>query len=307
MGARPTSYKRGGGFLDGVDATIVDYVFTDEFNGEPFKPHKIKGPDGKPTDAPHNLYCFLTVQVDGAEEPTTTTIKVGNWDDWNVSEDGKTIWDASFETVEEAEENDAKARQIASGSAFGKLMASVCEAGFPMSLLPEARNNFEAIVGARVRFVQRKDEERTKKFGQRKSKDGKSYDRKDLVVDQVYSYEGSEEQAPAAPAPAKKPAAAAKPGVKAPAKGAPKAPAFDLDAETSATLKDILAAAKGAPVKKNNLSMAVLKVRMNDKNREAIRKRIFDDAFLKLQDGWTYNQPKGTITLAEETEEEASE
>ena len=42
-GARPSSFKKGGGFLDGVDLTIVDYQFTDEFNGQPFKPGKIKG------------------------------------------------------------------------------------------------------------------------------------------------------------------------------------------------------------------------------------------------------------------------
>lgn len=311
MGARPTSFKKGGGFLDGVDVTFVDYQFTDEFNGEPFKPGKIKDDKGKLIDKPHNVNAFITFQVDGAEEPTTTTLKVsGNFDDWAISDDGHAMWDASYETIEEAEANDADAKQLPAGTAFAKFVTSFVEAdatGQLVESLPEARIDYSALIGARIRTVQKTDAERTKKYGQKKSKNGKSYDRKDLVVEQIYSFGEEAEQAPA-PTPAKaipKPAAkavATKPAAKptpAKAKGKPAPapePEFDLDAETSSALKEVLQAAGGS-LKKGQLSMKLLNARMQHPEREAIRKRVFDDEFLASVDGVSYDKAKGTVTL----------
>ena len=305
MGARPTSFKKGGGFLDGVDLTLVDYQFTDEFNGEPYKPGKIKDAKGKLIDKPHSVNAFITFQVDGAEEPTTTTLKVaGNFDDWNISEDGHAMWDAEYETIEEAEANDDTAKQLPAGTAFAKFISSLVDAGFPVDLIPEHRIDYSSIIGARFRTVQRVDVERTKQFGQKiNKKTGKGFDRKDLVVEQYY---GEAETSAAAPAPAKKtatkPAAAkatARPAAAAPAKKTTKpaaAPAFDLDAASSEALREVLSA-NGNSLKKSQLSMKILSARMNDPNREAIRKRMFDDEFLGSVEGVSYDKAKGLVTL----------
>src|SRR5213593_1624882 len=109
MGARPSSFKKGGGFLNNVDGTFKGYQFTDEFNGEPFNP-KAKGKDGKPRF--HSLYFVPSVRVDGADEDVTTTMFVGGFDDWNVSNDGLTIWDSSYDTEEEAIEAGEAARSV---------------------------------------------------------------------------------------------------------------------------------------------------------------------------------------------------
>ena len=61
MGARPSSHRKAGGFLNGVDGTILDYQFTDAFNGEPWKPGKVKDKKtGKIKDRFHTLYGVLS-------------------------------------------------------------------------------------------------------------------------------------------------------------------------------------------------------------------------------------------------------
>ncbi len=279
-GARPSQFKKGGGFLDGTDLVIRDYQFTDEFNGEPFKAGKIKGQDGKTIEKPHTLNCLLTVRVDGADEDTTTTLKVaGNFDDWTVSEDGYTI-----EPTEEGKE-------LAAGTAFAKFISSLCEADPRVeALLPEDRINYQGIIGIRLRTVQRKDDERTKKFGQKiDKKTGKGYDRKDLVVDQVYELPGS------APAPASSKKTAAAPA-KGKGKPAPAAESENLEQLSKDTLVSIIADA-GGEIAKSKLSMKVLTKLMQHPLREDVRKQVFSDAFLALEDGWTYDKAKQLVSI----------
>lgn len=289
-GARPSSFKKGGGFLDGVDLVIKDYQFTDEFNGEPFKPGKIKGSDGKPIEKPHTLNVLLTVRVDGADEDTTTTLKAaGNFDDWEVSEDGYTIT-----PVEDGKE-------LAAGTAFAKFISSLCEA--PLAgggentieqLLPEDSINYQSIIGTRLRTVQKTDDERTKKFGQKvDKKTGKKYDRKDLVVETVYELSGAE---PAKPAKSKG-GKANPPSKTAKGKPAPAANAGeDLDTLSKTTLIEILADAGGS-IAKSKLSMKVLTKLMKHPQREDVRKLIFTDDFLAQEDGWSYDKAKQLVTL----------
>lgn len=279
-GARPSSFKKGGGFLDGVDCVIVDYQFTDEFNGEPFKPGKIKGSDGKPMDKPHSLNVLLTVRVDGADENTTTTLKAAkDFADWTVSEDGHTV------TPNEDGAN------LAAGTAFAKLISSLCSVGgFDENLLPENEINYEAIIGYRVRLVQQVDEERTRKYGQKKDKkSGKAFDRKDLVVDQVYGV--------AEPAPKSK-GGKANPPSKSAKKTAPVVEAEEVDVEqlSKDTLGSIVADAGGS-IAKSKISMKVLTKLMQHPNREDVRKLIFTDEFLALEDGWKYNKAKQLVTI----------
>lgn len=295
MGARPSSFKKGGGFLNGVDGTWVDYQFTDEFNGEPFRPGK--DPKTK-KEKFHALYAVITVQVDGADEPVTTTLFVGGADDFTVSEDGHTIWDAQYETEEDAIAAGDEARQLGAGTSWAKLINSLVEAGFPETALPEESINFEAVLGGRYRWVQKRNEEDTKRLGKRKAKNGKEYDRQDLLIETVYDLPG-QEAAPAAKAAAKSTAKApAAKGGKTTAKAAPKE--SDLETLTETTLLDILKSAKDNTIAKNKLSMQVLQKLMKDARREDVRKLIFTDDFLGRENGWSYDQAKGTVTLNEE-------
>src|SRR6266850_1121505 len=189
MGARPSSFKRGGGFLDGVDLTITGYQYTDEFNGEAFKPGKMKDVKGKLIDRPHTLNVLLSVRVDGADEDTTTTLKAaGDFKAWEVSEDGQDV------TPNE------DGAEFSARSAWSKFITSLVrptdgEDGFPEERLPEDTFNYSAIIGTRARTVQRVDAERTKEFGKKvDKKTGKEYERKDLVVEHVYSLSEDETQ-----------------------------------------------------------------------------------------------------------------
>jgi hypothetical protein len=286
-GARPSSFKKGGGFLDGVDLVIKDYQFTDEFNGEAFKPGKIKGADGKPMEKPHTLNVLLTVRVDGADEDTTTTLKAANnFDDWTVSEDGYTI-----------EPADGSDQALSAGTSFAKFITSLCEADARVEgLLPEDSINYQGIIGIRARTVQRKDEERTKKYGQKvDKKTGKGYDRKDLVVETVYELPG-EGQPAAKSKPAAKGGAKAAPATKTAKGKAPAAPEVSVEDLAKQTLIDIATENKGS-IAKSKISMKVLLKLGQHPQREDVRKLLFSDDFLAQEDGWGYDKAKQLVVV----------
>lgn len=265
MGARPSSFKQSGGFLNNVDGTFVDYVFTDEFNRTPFVAGK--DPKNPSKDKFHSLYCRIAVLPDGAEDVVETTLWVGGFDDFIIEEDGKIISRPTFDRASQSGDND-----LAGGTAFTKLVSSAVDAGFPVSELDELENDFRAMLGKRYRWVQKSNVELTKEKGKRKDpKTGKEYDRKDLVIDQYYGPSS---------ATAKVPAKAGK-GSAAIAKGATSA--ADLTAATTETLLAILAKnPKG--IKKARLSTAVISI--NPPNREAVRKLIMSQDFLDSQTDW---------------------
>lgn len=274
MSSRPSAFKKSGGFLNGVDGVIESYEFTDAFNGEDYKATK----DPKTGKVKfHSLNCLLGVKVDGAEDVVYTTLFVGGYDDFTISDDGLTL------TPNE------DGRELGAGVAFTILIASLCQAGFPEENLPEDEINFEAIIGTRVRFEQKKNEEATKKLGKRAGKDGKTYDRQDLVITNVYDLPGK----------AAKPAAgktAAKPAGKVKKSAEP-----DFTGVATETVLAVLAANDGQ-VAKSKLAMKVTQKLLKHENREEIRILATSDEFLATKAGWTYNAKKGIIAIAEEEE-----
>jgi len=276
MGARPSSFKKGGGFLNGVDGVIESYQFTDEFNGEPFKAGKNPA-TGKPRF--HSLNCLLGVKVDGAEETVYTTLFVGGFDDFTISDDGLTL------TPNE------DGRELGAGVAFTTLIASLCKAGFPEENLPEDEINFEAIIGTRVRFEQVTNEEATKKLGKRKGKDGKEFNRQDLVITNVYDLPGKTVTSKAA-------VKGAKPAVSKAKKSAEP----DFTDVATETVLAVLAANDGQ-VAKSKLAMKVTQKLLRHENREEIRILATSDEFLSTEAGWTYNAKKGIIALNDEEAE----
>lgn len=302
MGARPSSFKRGGGFLNGVDSTITGYEFTDEFNGEPFKPGKLKikeGPKkGQTIDKPHSLNCALSVRVDGADEDTVTNLKVaGDFDRWAVSDNGHTI--TPVDKNGDVEED----RELSAKAAFSKYIHSLVHPldggeGFPEERLPEKEFNFEAIIGTRQRTIQLTDAERTKEFGKRKSKDGKEYDRQDLVVETVYDLPEAEGKTNGrAKATSGKPVAGKKGSKPA------KEEAVDVAEVATQSLLSYLEAAKDNTLSKRKIKVKLLtdpEYKANRELREEVAAWLADDDNLEAVAEINYDRAdkKGEISLA---------
>lgn len=283
--------KKGGGFLNNVDATFVGYEWTDKFNGEDFVPGKIASYDDpkKMIEKPHTLNFVPRFRVDGAEEDVTVTLKAASdYDLYEVSDDGLTLTSA-----------DGGACDISANSAAGKLLGSFISPteggeGFPESALPEDPNsiNLESLIGTRVKLVQRVDEERTKKFGMRKNKKtGKEYKRQDLVVAEVLSLPEGGDEEDAAPA--------SKPNGKASKQDETEAIALDA-------LRRYLSKAKGNALPKEKIRMSILTdaAFKGDKNiakRDAVVKWIYDDANLEGVDFVSYSRSDKSkmVTLSE--------
>jgi hypothetical protein len=156
--ARPSkAYRGGGGFLNNVDGTIKDYVFTD------------KAPNSN--ESGEWLYLKLSVLVDGAEAPVSTHLFAGAAERFLPLAD--------------------KGRTLGGDNALGantpaiKFLESMTANGFDENELPDDKVNYEAIIGRRARFVQQVDEEANKKIGKRKVGD-KEYNRTQLTVSAVY-------------------------------------------------------------------------------------------------------------------------
>lgn len=288
MGIRPSQHKKGGGFLNGVVGTIVGVRFTDEFNGEAYEAGKIKV-NGKTIDKPHRMYATLEIRPEGATDTIAKEFSCGNYDAFEVSEDEQTLTSP-----------DGGECTVSSNCALSILLTSMCTTAdpvFPEERLSDDPNslNLEPIVGCRVRFEQRDNAEKTKEFGKRKSKQGKEFNRQDLVITAVYDL--PEDAVAAAPKRGVKVAAAP---VKTAAKGkATGRTPEDVEALAIATIIDLVTDAGGS-IHKQKFSTGVIQKLTKDPDREVIRKMVVDDSFLAKQDGWSYD--KGTKTVSVEME-----
>ncbi len=206
--------------------------------------------------------------MDGADQDQTTTLFGGAFDAFEVSEDG-------FVLTPNVEDY-----QLGGGTAVATFIESMIAAEPKLEdvLTPY---DFRAIIGARVRFVQQVNAETTAKLGKVKDKKDpkKSYDRKDLVVEKVYSLG----EAPKAVKGGK------------PAKGA-KPAAIDVNELAAETLLAIVEGAGGS-IKKAKLSMAALKALKGDPNTAAIRTLFANDEFLGSQEGLSYDEETQTVSV----------
>lgn len=288
MGARPSSFRKpgNGGFLNNVDGTILNYRFTDEFNGQPFVPGKVKDKrTNKVKDKFHSLYVVLTVQVDGAEEPVETHLFAGGYEDYIVSEDGHTL--------EPIVDDEGRTPNISADSTWGRFVGEMCENGFDENELPgdDEPIQYEAIIGRRVRFVQKEDEQATKRLGKRVSKKGGEFDRQYLGVETVY-----EGQA-AVQTPAKKATTAAKVGAtKSAARTNGSGKSAGVGDFAAETLQAIVKKA-GGEMPKSKVSLQVLQALKTDPRREEVRKYLQNDDNLGAMAGILYDQETGTISL----------
>lgn len=295
--------RKRGGFLNGVDGRIVDYRWTDESPSKdgpvPFKPGKVKGQDGKPKEKFHSLYLELHVRADGAKEDVTQSLFAGGWDDYEVTEDGKVL-----------STPDGKPVTIGESTAAGMLLASLFEAGLTLDDIGYEEDapsiDLRGILNRRVRFVQRRNEEATKRLGKRVDPKNKnrSFDRTDLVVEQVYAADENPTPAvrTAATSTTRETKATASPSKangkivnKANAKAA--TPAVDIEELTESTLTEIIAEAGGS-ISKTKAGTKILQRLMKQTDvRDDVRKQAFNDAW--LSEHFNYDQASGTISLNE--------
>lgn len=288
MGARPSTFKKGGGFLNGVDGTITAYRFTDQFNGEDFEPGK---KPGTKEDKFHSGFMELSVRVDDADEDTVLNLFFGGYDNYEVSKDELTL------TSEDGGEC-----SIGANTPTGKFINSLVENGFPEAKFDEDPNsvNFEPMLGTRVRFGQAvvlgKDGKPGKRIAKKGKFKGREFDNTTTIVEQVYEVAGKK---------GKKDADEPVKGKKGKKTVEPEADEADADdASTLATkfLVKVVTANKGK-MAKSKVSMQLLKPEnglFKHPEREAIRKLLNSDKFLNTEDGWSYDEDKEIITVEEE-------
>lgn len=240
-GARPSTFKSGGGFLNGVDGILANYQFTTNKPG---------------TSTPSEwLYCELTVRVDGADDAVSTNLFVGSADDFMIEKGGHVLT--------AIDDNAA----IGGKTNFGQFVTSLVAGGFPESELPEDTFDYSAILGMRARFVQVKDEAANRKLGKRVGKDGKEHDRTTTAVEKVYA------RGQSGLTPAKKvTTASGKPN------GAAKT--VDLDALTDETLTAILQKSDGAINKAKLPAQVAITLGAKHPHREDVRARMFSEDYL---------------------------
>lgn len=263
MTTRPSMFRKGGGRLNGVDGTIVDYLFTPEFPFETKTPQKKGAQQFEP-----RIYALLTVRVDGADEDIQEVITVAKAEDFEIEDEGK-----SLSPVEEGNgiyESSKWAKFIAS---FVTAENGLAEEDLGFTGWPDDRNlHYDAIVGRRVRFTKVKDEEVQAKFGRRKNKKtGKEYDRDYLTVSVVYADEPATKSKPGAKASsaktASKPGKAAKP--------------VDTDRADEALL--MLVEKFGESFPKSKLASAPAQLALKKQygaDADSIRRQMYDDDYL---------------------------
>ena len=279
MGSRPSSFKKGGGYLNGVDVTLTGYQFTDEFNGEPFEAGKVKGKEKF-----HALYCVPSFRVDGADEDTTTTLFTGGYDDFEISADGLTLTNPNGGEC-----------TLGANTATAKFFKSAVDKGFPEERLSDDPGSvcFAPVIGSRFRLVQAPlspeeaaDLKRRGKSLVRKSKDGKEYPITTLLIDEVYevpSLKGAK-VATGKPTPTNGKAA----------KAAPKdEEEVDIASLAADKVKEYLSDAKDTTLPKSKLRMKVLTdadFKGKSDVRDEVVKWIFDDDNLEAIDGVSYSR-----------------
>lgn len=291
--ARASKAVGGGGILRRKDGTILEVQFTDKnplWKGDKPAPKK-----GEKVSTFHSLFAVLTIQEDGREGVSTQPLFVGDADAYEIVADGRGI---------------KGEKPLSKNSDFIVFLETLSTptdggTGFDENQFPEDPEglvaDYSALRGQRVMFDWRKNEAKTKKFGQRevKGKDGKpamKFDREDLVV---AAYYGSVDVSKLATVAAPKPSTSGKPaGSKA---GTSKAVDAALVAATAEDqVQTILAAAKDRTLTRNKLSVKLLNsmAALDGDLREAVRVYCLEGANLSNIENVTFNAGTDMVSLA---------
>ncbi len=274
VGSRPSNYTQGGGggAYHNWEVRIVGYQFTDYFAGKPFAPGTMTSSEGKTIEKPHTLNICLKVRQEGGSQDTAITLKVHHdFNIWEVSDDGLT-----------AECLDPKAN-LYKGSEWPMFSNSLIHPvdggpGFPEDRLAEEGLNLEPIIGTRCQLVQVPNAANTKKYGQRLGKDGKMYDRTDLMVNAVREI----------------PPLSAPTATKGNGKADP-----EFDSFAGATLLTILDQTEKKSIAKGKLNMRITKMFYGTDHLEPMLKRLTDSTFYPLVPGVRYDPISQIVSLSQ--------
>jgi len=281
MGLRDAFSKKGGGRLNNVDATVVDYEFSTTF------PYEAKGKTTGKKSTFNTLWFNASIKTDGAEEAVVEPIFAGDADQWDISEDGHSV--SPKEGADRA-------------SFFGSIVPLLDEmitAGFPEPDYEAGGDiDLSSLVGERFRFVQVVDEEATKRMGKQidKKDPKKSYDRKRLGVTE---YHGAVEEVAAAPAKTSTFARGGKTnGAAKNAKNVKTKEADELVEYADSVLVDLLTAAKGNTIKKADLGSLSTRKLLGNPKRLAVQKLLSSDEYLGRENGWGYDGGSKAQTIS---------
>ena len=178
MASRPAKLSEGGGGkFNNVDGVISDYKFT---TTHPFTRGDNPTRQRRSTSDFKPLYGVVTAQMDGAKEPDVDVLLVGNADDFEIQDDGKTL-----EPVDGGNGVWAKGQ-------WGKFIASLEKLGCETENADYAEGvfNYEPIIRRRVRFVQEQQFDKSGKLKKRmgKGRDGKPREYDDTTTIVVADY-----------------------------------------------------------------------------------------------------------------------
>src|ERR1035437_2339409 len=277
MSARPSSFKKGGGFLNEVDALITGMTF-ESGDTYPIKKGPRKGEEFTP------LSLTVSARVDGADEDVSKRLLISDATRFGeVSADGTTLATPDGQTISAFSEAGIFINSLVNPVEGGD--------GFPEARLAEddTEITFAPIIGTRVRFVQQVRTGTRAKMD--KGKDGKEWPARDLVVARVYDL----------------PQAAGKSNGKA-AKPAGKTAAKSKTVDTDAVAVEALlryAQAAGGTIAKSKIRMKVLtdKAFSNDpEGRNTVATLLTgknSDAYLGGLEGVMFDADEQTVSVIE--------
>lgn len=266
MGVNPKNFKTGG-FLNGKDVTLTGYQFqrkTFETADGPFTPQSIE----------------LRFRIDGADEDVKTYLKMGQADNWgDQSPDGLRLFTPD-------------GQNLSNNSQLGIFLQSFVPAGAPADIFDAddspAYLSLESVVSRRPRFriATPVNAEKTERLGPEKGRGknlGKTFDRRDTVVEKFYGY-----------------TAKGQAGVPQ-AVGTMNGPAAGVDRGVAVTTLLGIAKAAGGAIPKGKLPTKVSSVLRADPNLEGYRKLICGVAFLEgldvEKDGLSYDAETQTVQV----------
>ena len=277
MGARPSSFSKGGGMFSG-EGKITGYEF---FVGETTKVKNgpRKGEDFTP------LSLNVTFRMDGADQDVSKRLLIGDADNYGEVTDSNQV----LQTPD--------GQQISAKGEAGIFIGTLCDNGFDETRFSDTNDyiDYRPMIGTRIVLVNEVNEEKTKRQGKEKNKTtGKEYDRRDLKVARVLALPIVTPTLAVAPG--------TRPGVSVPTRGKPNGSGkADTALETLAaeTLVNILADTKEGSLPKSKLRMKVIAA-LGPKHpqRSDIEKLLHNDAFLAAVEGVAYDPADKSQTIA---------
>ena len=285
--------RGGGGFLNNVDGTITEFIWTSARPEPPKGSAKKRPAIGKSktqdADARPPLFARISVQADGAETVVQRSLRAGYGDEWKISKDGHTLTPISEES------------ELWGGAEFMQFLYTVEGLDYDVTQLgsfdPGDPIDLSPLEDERFRFIQKVDDERTAKLGKRTYTSKKTG--KDVETDWTYlavSKHYGEGDSAAPPTPARPTMKMTTSRSSSTGVAKPNGAAHDDD-DTSeikelahSTLYGLLEVAKNNTIKFNDLKLKVTTALMGNPLRNPVRTYLENEENLLRVPNVTYDQ-----------------